>query len=525
MNKKTTSTKSANSTEKSISYHINKLKNLWKKLQLTPSDQGLIEELEQLILYFSQEAKQLDKKSYLEVTKKFKQLNKKTSKTKISKAQQKKVNKIIQMLRKSGARETDQLNSAEDNPKPLYFFAGQHSKDNKQLLQKLLQFNIDCTWLTDKELTNAKVTSQPSLFIFESNLLNDDGYADLLNKRATEKNQINIALYRQPFPAANIRAKVLKAGAELVDFYDFPGIIKTLHQKSHTKKDSEINLFMLLCESQTKTNLQQHLESSAFNLLKFKCIEHLLDALNNNQADAILVAPSAYNDKQLPISPLVKQQSTQIHLPIININTGEVAQNAKHFPIIATQVNDNCNFALFRKSLLKQLEHAELLSNLISQDRLTGLYTHSFFLNTARMTLKKADEKNKTLIMLDIDHFKKVNDLYGHQIGDSVIQNLSLYLKQHLRHKDPIGRYGGEEFAILLDTDENQALSIIDKIRAGFAEFEHANTKPFKVTFSCGLAPYTNQGLKKLVKQADEALYKAKQSGRNCCKIYTPKKP
>lgn len=525
MTKKTTSKKPTPPHLKTATYNMQKLQKIRKLLQSSKTDEALIKELEQLILDYTNATRKLGRKSHLDMIKKLKKLKNKVAKTEISKAEQQKINKALKKIEHASLRKTDEINTNEVVLKPLYFFAGEHSNDNEQLLQKLQQFNINCSWLSDKDITNAETTTQPSLFLFECTLLDNDRYANLLKKRATKKNQINIALYRQPFPSANIRAKVLNAGAELVDFYDFPELIKTLHHKSHAKKNNEVTLFMLLSENQPKTKLQKHLESSAFNLAKFTCIEDLLDALNDNQADAVLVAPSAYNNKQLPLSPLVKQQSTQIHVPIINIYTNASTQPLHQLPIIATRVDDNCDFSLFKKGLLKRIEQAEVLKNLISQDRLTGLYTHSFFLNTIRVELKKNKSINKTLVMLDIDHFKKVNDLYGHQAGDSVLQNLSLYLKQHLRHKDPIGRYGGEEFAILLDVDENQAFKIIDKIRTGFASFKHTNGKSFKVTFSCGLAPYTNQGLKKLIKQADEALYQAKKEGRNRCKIYNSTKP
>lgn len=525
MTKKQTSKTSASASINQAAYNMQKFKKVADLLQASGCDKTLIKEFEQLIFAYEKATKKPDGLLHTNVIKKLQKFIKKVKSAKINKTQQQEINKILEAIELAGLRETDKFEGGDEIPKPLYFFAGERSNENKQLLKKLLQFNIHCSWLIDEELIAAENTKQPSLFIFECCLLDDDRYANLLNKRAEKKSQTNIALYRQPFPAANIRAKVLKAGAELVDFYDFPELIKTLHHKSHTKKSSEVTLFMLTSEKKPKTKLQKHLEASKFNLAKFTCVEHLLDALNNEQADAVLVAPGAYNNKQLSLSPLVKQQSTQIHVPIINIHTDKSIQKPNELPIIATRVNDNCDFALFKKGLLRRLEHAEVLKNLISQDRLTGLYTHSFFLNAIRTRLKQNDGKSKTLIMLDLDHFKKVNDLYGHQAGDSVLQNLSLYLKQHLRHNDPIGRYGGEEFAILLNVDAAQAFNIIDKIREGFAKFKHCEDKGFNVTFSCGLAPYTDQGLKKLVKQADEALYQAKKDGRNRCKIYNSIKP
>ncbi len=121
--------------------------------------------------------------------------------------------------------------------------------------------------------------------------------------------------------------------------------------------------------------------------------------------------------------------------------------------------------------------------------------------------------------MIDLDEFKKVNDLYGHSAGDHVLKSLSRLLKQRLRKSDIIGRYGGEEFvALLLDVDAEQAYHIMEEIRIHFSEVEHFTNQDTKlqVTFSCGIATYPEITDPKLLKDAaDQALYMAKSIGRN----------
>ena len=132
---------------------------------------------------------------------------------------------------------------------------------------------------------------------------------------------------------------------------------------------------------------------------------------------------------------------------------------------------------------------------------------------------------NKTsLIMLDIDHFKKVNDTYGHLAGDEVIRELSKYIRQLKRGSDIAGRYGGEEFGILLtDTDAGNALKFANRLRE-MIETNHIvyENKTIEVTVSLGITEFSNtaEDHEKVISQADEALYASKNNGRNQATIY-----
>jgi diguanylate cyclase (GGDEF)-like protein len=123
-----------------------------------------------------------------------------------------------------------------------------------------------------------------------------------------------------------------------------------------------------------------------------------------------------------------------------------------------------------------------------------------------------------SLAMVDIDLFKQVSDTYGHSAGERVIQSLLRLLRQRLRQTDLIGRYGGEELAIVLcDTDGETAVTVLDKIRNEFSRMQHwADGKEFFVTFSCGIADISRfDDTAKLGDAADKALYEAKHKGRD----------
>ena len=163
--------------------------------------------------------------------------------------------------------------------------------------------------------------------------------------------------------------------------------------------------------------------------------------------------------------------------------------------------------------------YRELRSHMI-RDSLTGLYNHTRTEEQLMMEISRSLRENKPLcyVMIDVDHFKSVNDNYGHAVGDQVLKRLSRLLTQTLRKTDVVGRYGGEEFAIILgNTDDLTARKIIEKIRIAFEQIVHQTCDgDFNVSFSAGIAefPRYNNG-KRLHEAADRALYAAKKAGRN----------
>jgi diguanylate cyclase (GGDEF)-like protein len=165
---------------------------------------------------------------------------------------------------------------------------------------------------------------------------------------------------------------------------------------------------------------------------------------------------------------------------------------------------------------------ARELNQLIARDSLTGLFNHTHILKALDEQIKVARRNNTSLcfVMVDIDHFKRVNDNYGHPIGDDVIKNLALFLSQRLRKTDFIGRYGGEEFAMVLpDVSLKDAEKIMNEIRNHFSHLLHGGLAAISTTFSCGIALNQGQNSSELIALADQAMYLAKRDGRNCVKV------
>ena len=136
--------------------------------------------------------------------------------------------------------------------------------------------------------------------------------------------------------------------------------------------------------------------------------------------------------------------------------------------------------------------------------------------------MKKATESNRPLCMMmfDIDHFKIVNDTYGHQAGDEVLRCFTNTLKNSFRVTDLIARYGGEEFAVLLcDTPIDEAMLVAERVRASVEALEFrlpTHAEPLKKTTSIGVTQYkTDEVVTSFIERADSALYEAKETGRN----------
>ena len=166
------------------------------------------------------------------------------------------------------------------------------------------------------------------------------------------------------------------------------------------------------------------------------------------------------------------------------------------------------------------------LQRLSSTDRLTGLFNRGHWEEMLRQEYARHRryDRNAALVMFDIDHFKKINDSYGHQAGDAVIQATAELIRQSTRDADIAGRNGGEEFVVLLpDTDNGGAVTFAERLRRSIEAHEVAyEGQCIRFTVSLGIADLSQptSGYAQLIERADNALYKSKSGGRNQVSLY-----
>lgn len=232
------------------------------------------------------------------------------------------------------------------------------------------------------------------------------------------------------------------------------------------------------------------------------------------------------------ICRLLKSDSELEGIPIIMITSKTDGYDLKRalelgaFDYIKKPIDSIETIARIQ-SALRFSQSQNRLREMATRDGLTGLYNHALLVELLDKELEKKKRKNGDLAfcMLDIDYFKKVNDTYGHLMGDKVLKDVSGILISMTRASDVIGRYGGEEFGIILpDIGKGNVIKLCERIRTKIEEFEfNLNGVYIRATISIGIyhnSSIRNIGSSEIIKNADEALYIAKHSGRNRVEIF-----
>ncbi|WP_448561264.1 diguanylate cyclase [Trichothermofontia sp.] len=261
----------------------------------------------------------------------------------------------------------------------------------------------------------------------------------------------------------------------------------------------------------------------------------VMQALSEWETDLILMDMHMPGCTGLELAAVIRQQPIYVSTPIVflSIETdldqhrAALHQGGDQFLVKPIPPTD------LVIEVLGRVHRSRILRSLMERDSLTGLLKHTTIKEQLQLEIKRAQRQRSLLAfaMLDIDHFKQINDTYGHATGDQVLRSLARMLQQRLRRTDAIGRYGGEEFAIILpDTSGDAALKVLNEIREGFAHVQHQGRHTatnasceFTVTFSCGIATFpTYTEAASLSDAADRALYQAKRRGRNQVVLATP---
>ena len=263
--------------------------------------------------------------------------------------------------------------------------------------------------------------------------------------------------------------------------------------------------------------------------------EQALELVHTNPPDLILldvmlpdldgyeISRRIKTDVSLPFIPIIlvtARDSTQDKVAGLDAGADDYLTKPINFPELEARVRSMLRIKRLQDELEEKNRELEQLS---ISDGLTGLYNHRHIQELLEEEFERANRSGDpiSVVMLDLDRFKNVNDTHGHQIGDAVLVEMSEILRRTAREVDRLGRYGGEEFIVVLpETGIEEAEVFAERIRDAVQKHPFAQSKgdPLSMTVSAGVAEYPHPSVNnpyELVKNADQALYQAKGSGRN----------
>ncbi|MGE4348184.1 MAG: diguanylate cyclase [Candidatus Berkiella sp.] len=325
------------------------------------------------------------------------------------------------------------------------------------------------------------------------------------------------------------RLFAVRAGgsAYLVRPVEFTHLIEKIDHIALNKNEITPYRILIVEDSRTQAKfIQQQLENAGMITEAINNPMEINKILQEFQPELILMDLYMPECSGFELTKMIRQQEPYMSIPIVYLSAE--ADMDKQLHAIKLGGDDFLTKPMDPEHLVLAIQarsdRARTLRAEMIQDSLTGLLNHTRILEQLDLEIARAKRNHLPLsfAMIDIDYFKAINDNHGHPIGDRVIKGLARLLKQRLRKTDSIGRYGGEEFAIILpQTDRNVILPLLEDIRKGFSKLLHQSSDPlveFTATVSCGLAEFTttNNTVGKLVQAADKALYAAKSQGRNC---------
>lgn len=324
--------------------------------------------------------------------------------------------------------------------------------------------------------------------------------------------------------AARVRAVRMGACGYFLKPLDIPRLIGHITQVLEKHKSPPERVLIVEDDAPLAEHYRLVLTAAGMQAERLTQPERIIEHLSALRPDLVLMDMHMPDISGPELAGVVRQHDNWASVPIVylsaetDLDQQDQAMRRGADDFLTKPISDAQLVATVRA----RVKRARVLEELISRDSLTRLLKHSAIKEAAVTALARAKRTDKplTMAMLDIDHFKKVNDSFGHAVGDVVISSVATLLRQRLRTSDIIGRYGGEEFvAVLPECSAEQALKLMGHIREHFSnlQFSSGGTH-FGCTLTAGLAcseDYPTLDAEGLINAADLALYEGKNGGRN----------
>ncbi|WP_022850429.1 GGDEF domain-containing response regulator [Limisalsivibrio acetivorans] len=269
-----------------------------------------------------------------------------------------------------------------------------------------------------------------------------------------------------------------------------------------------------------------YLNQSFLDFIGCTSIEEFSDRFGSIDYFLVEEEGSFYKNKNFAewVNYAIKDQSGQLSVVMTKDfqNRSREDIDKSTFMLTVNQVPSQEEWLLSFSDVTRIEEEKQLYRVLSLQDHLTGIYNRKKFYDELSKEIDRVNryQQKLSVIMFDVDHFKSVNDTYGHQVGDKVLQDISQIVRRAIRKTDVFARYGGEEFTLLMPgTHEQGAVDIAERLRREIEEYRFAHGGG--VTCSFGVAEIDhNDDSDTFVKKADVALYNAKENGRNRVEVF-----
>lgn len=446
------------------------------------------------------------------------------------------VNATLEELRKLAASGADtdyssnlltgHTSSEELDDQPLLYILEDDAELAEELCNQLVLFGYQaCAFDSDEAILAAHKHQSAAALIIDIGLqdgaLHGTEIAPQLQSSGAVKAPLIFISRRDDWQA---RLAALRAGADayFTKPLDFTQLVEVLERLLKRYHHDPYRVLIVDDDPLLAGHYASVLREARMDTIELNDPAGLLDVLPEEKPDIILMDLYMPSCTGIEAAQIIRQQPLYQGLPIIFLSTETgVKQQLNALRLGGDEfLQKPISDAHLVEAVSIRADRFRTLKNLMDRDGMTGLLNHiNFKLALEReISLSRRRHAQLTVAMIDIDHFKKINDRFGHPTGDRIIKVTAWLLKQSLRETDIIARYGGEEFAVILpDTTIMDALGLVETIRGKLAEtvFTRGDAS-FHVTLSGGIAGLTDRNdVDALIAAADDALYEAKQTGRD----------
>ncbi len=407
---------------------------------------------------------------------------------------------------------------------PVLFLVDNDVTQGEILRANLTEFGFFVHYFSDlASLAEGLEFQQPDICLIDLHLPNCSGDEIFSRVVAFTQHQIPVIVLSA---SGQFQQRIKAVRAKAQAYFTKPVKMNELVAKLRHLLDFEPRKpfkVLMIDDQESILNYHQHLFSA--HGIECRTTQHpelMLEVLRDFEPDLFILDYHLPHFNGAELASMLRQIPAYEATPIVFL-TGETADSLKS-DLVEIGSDDVIGKDLgadkFVSQITSRIKRGKKLRMLMQQDSLTQLLNHGYIQSLARQMFSHA-KRVKTpcsFVMIDLDHFKMVNDRFGHSCGDRVIVALTQMLQQRLRQSDGIGRYGGEEFLVLMpDTDLHTAHSLISKLLHQFSQLKFFERNiEFHASFSAGISCASDwNSVQVCLERADQALYQAKKAGRN----------